>query len=229
VETIKMTPYKIAIVAVLLPLLTVHTTLTISILFGNLEYCLPYWSQCHSISATGRQYPEFFVFKALMIPTAIFMLAYWLILRVWLKQISNGRIGTRLITGLGVIASCALIIYTVTLGAVGEPYALARRIGVIFYFAFSSFGHLLLLRKLQLVDCKALCIEGEQKALVYICAALVISGILSAIAGFYWEGWDNWENAYEWWFSLFMISLFYLVARMWNTTGFQITFHLARD
>lgn len=221
-----MTPYRIALVVVLLPLITVHLTLSISLGFNNLSMCVPYWADCHSISATGRQYPEFFVFKALMIPTAVFMFWYWLLLHDWLKQISNNRIRPHLITSLGVIASAALIIYTVTLGAVGEPYALARRLGVVFYFAFSSFGHLLLLSKMRVLDLQALNISTEHKWIMNVCAILVISGILSAIAGFLCEGWDDWENAYEWWFSLAMISLFYQVGVMWKKTRFRMTLSL---
>jgi hypothetical protein len=187
---------------------------------------MPYWADCHSISATGRQYPEFFVFKAFMIPTAVFMFWYWLLLHYWLKQISNHRIRPHLITSLGVVASGALIVYTVTLGAQGEPYALARRLGVVLYFAFSSFGHLLLLSKMRVLDLQALNINAEYQWIMNVCAILVFSGILSAIAGFLWEGWDDWENAYEWWFSLAMISLFYQVGQMWRKTQFRITLSL---
>nr|WP_136252760.1 hypothetical protein [Ningiella ruwaisensis] len=222
-----MKPYHIALICVLLPLFTVHLTWLISSTMGNLNMCNPYWSHCHSISATGRQVPEFFVFKALMIPTAVCMAAYWFLLKIWIDKVSNGALTIRLITSLGYIASAALIVYTVTLGAEDEPQALARRIGVILYFAFSAFGHLLLLQKLKRINIASLGLSNERKFIYRICAMLVISGIASAIAGFLWEGWDNWENAYEWWFSLLMISLFYWVGRMWQKTGFTAIFSLA--
>jgi hypothetical protein len=224
-----MLPYKIALACVLLPLLTVHLTLFISIAVNNLEGCIPYWSRCHSISATGRQYPEFFVFKALMIPTAVLMMAYWLMLHLWLRKISAQQVNPMMITTLGLIAAAALIVYTVTLGAEGEPYALARRIGVIFYFAFSAFAHLLLLAKLQLLNMQALRIENEQNAMFWLCSVLVISGILSAVAGYLWVGWDNWDNAYEWWFSLIMIALFYVVGKMWKKTQFTVVFEIRKN
>jgi len=213
-------PYKIAIICVLLPLITVHLTLTVSISFDNLRACLPYWSHCHSISATGRQYPEFFVFKAFMIPTAVFMGMYWLLLHTWLKQISDNNIKPHIITAFGCMAAFMLIVYTVTLGAVGEPYALARRLGVTVYFGFTAGGHLLLLLKFKQVNTQMLNIAGEVKAMSYLCFVMLTTALASAVAGFLWEGWDNWENAYEWWFSIIMISLFYCVARMWKKTGF---------
>jgi phosphoglycerol transferase MdoB-like AlkP superfamily enzyme len=144
----------------------------------------------------------------------------------WLEQVSQKKIKPVLIVTLGCVAGVALIVYTVTLGAVGEPYALARRTGVVLYFAFSSFAHLLLLSKLAQIDTKGLNIEGEQKVLFTICVILVTSAILSALAGFLWAGWDDWENAYEWWFSLLMIMLFYVVGKMWRKTQFCFTLRL---
>ncbi|WP_395341664.1 hypothetical protein PN836_019795 [Ningiella sp. W23] len=222
-------PYIVALICVLLPFLSVHLTFAISVYFQNLSLCMPYWEQCHSISATGRQYPEFFFFKGLLIPTAVFMAAYWLLLNYWLKSISNGMIKPRSITIMGLFAAFALIVYTVTLGAEGEPYALARRIGVIFYFAFTAFAHLILLRHLEKLDTVSLCISLYQKRLTWICFILVSTAIVSALLGFFWdEGWDNWENAYEWWFSVFMVAMFYQVAKMWQATGFDVSLKLSK-
>ena len=223
-------PYKIALICVFLPLISVHVTLTIALSVGNLELCNPYWSECHSISATGRQYPEFFVFKALLIPTAIFMMAYWLLLYNWVKRLANRSTKLIIVTAMGIIASVALIVYTVTLGAVGEPYALARRIGVVFYFAFTSFGHLILLSCLDKIDTEKLGIVEQQNRLTISCLVLIGTAIISAFLGLLWEEWwDKWENAYEWWFSLLMISMFYQVASMWKRTNYQIRLHVEHN
>jgi hypothetical protein len=220
-QTIKL-PYKIALLCVLLPLATVHITLITAMSIGNLEPCIPYYSNCHSISATGRQYPEFFIFKGLMIPTAMFMMAYWLLLHTWIKKIDNVKPG--IIRPMGLIAATMLIVYTVTLGAVGEPYALARRIGVVFYFGFTSGAHLLLLTILHGMNLKKLNITNEYRVMCCVCAIMISTAVASAIAGAIWENWHNWDNAYEWWFSILMISLFYMVARMWHKTQFTISF-----
>lgn len=222
-------PFRLAMICVLLPLCSVHLTWLIAASLGHLPFCLPYWSHCHSISATGRGYPEFFVFKALIIPTAVFMLAYWLLTYRWLIMISKGELKPKLLTILGLIACVALIIYAVTLGALGETYSLARRIGVVFYFAFSAFAHLLLLSKLQTLNLVALGLQTRFHQLYRLCTVLVISAIASAGLGFLWEGWDAWENAYEWWFSLFMIAQFYLVGCMWKRTAFELTFSVKID
>lgn len=217
-----MIPYRLALIACFLPFFSVHITWLLSVASDNLELCFPYWSHCHSISATGRQYPEFFVFKALLIPTAVFMSAYWILLHHWVKQLTNDDKGPVLITTMGVIASVALVVYTVTLGAVGDAYALARRVGVVFYFAFTSFGHLFLLKWLNKIDTEALGIVQQQNNITIVCTLLITTAIASALVGIVWEGWDNWENAYEWWFSVFMISLFYFVAQMWRLTNYTL-------
>lgn len=223
-----MIPYRIALICVFLPLIAVHTTLTIAISFGNLEFCIPYWSHCHSVSATGRQYPEFFVFKALLIPTAVFMSAYWLLLHQWIIRISDNVAKPRVMTVMGLIACAALVLYTVTLGAVGEAYGLARRIGVVFYFAFTSFGHLILLRHIDKLDTENLGIIPQQNRLSISCIVLIGTAIASALVGYVWaDWWDNWENAYEWWFSLLMISMFYQVGKMWQITGYDVSFSVA--
>ena len=216
-------PYFIALLCVFVPLISVHLTATISMVFGNNILCVPYWSDCYSISGTGREYPEFFFFKGLLIPSAVFMLAYWLLLHNWVRQLSEGHVAPTVVTVMGVIAAFALVVYTVTLGAEGEPYALARRIGVVFYFAFSSFGHLILLRYLDKIDTESLGIIPQQNRLTISSVVLIGTAIATAFIGLIWEEfWDRWENAYEWWFSLLMISLFYHVATMWKITNYEL-------
>jgi len=216
-----MLPYRIAQLCVFLPLIAVHITLTTGIAMGNLEPCNPYWSDCHSISATGRQYPEFFIFKALLIPTAVLMVAYWLLLYSWLRQLSVAQGKSKAVTALGIVASLALVIYTVMLGAEGEPYALARRVGVVLYFAFTAFAHLMLLSSLDNINTQNLHIVAAQNRLTVVTLVLIITSIISAALGYFVEEfWSRWENAYEWWFSLLMISMFYQVGLMWRQTGY---------
>lgn len=238
---------RIAYVCFWLPLSAVHITAVIAMLNDNLGVCLPYWSSCYSISATGRQFPEFFVFKALLLPTAVFKAAYWCLLYVWTSKVIrkadinySGLISQqnteqdskhkrhskpKVFLVLGLLASLALIIYTVTLGS-GDAYSLARRIGVVFYFALTAFAHLLLLKSLDKLDTEALGIVDQQNRILVICVFLITTAIASAFAGIFWSGWEQWENAYEWWFSLFMISLIWQVAKMWDIIAFNIAFKL---
>ena len=221
--SLKNAPYVIALICVFLPASSVHITATLAMSFENIQTCLPYWSECYSISATGRGYPEFFVFKALLIPTAVFMVAYWILLHQWIKEISNGEYSPRPVTIMGLIASLALVIYTVTLGAKGDPYVLARNVGIIFYFAFNVFGHLVLLSYLDKIDTEKLFIVRSQNRLIITTLIMLGTAIATAFIGLHFdEFWDRWQNAYEWWFSLLMVTMFYHVADMWKTTNFHL-------
>lgn len=190
----------------------------------NLHGCLPYWSHCHSISATGRQYPEFFIFKGLMIPTATLMVLYWIAMFNWMLGVGLTRLSKLTIVTLGLIASVALTIYTLTLGAIGEPYALARRIGVILFFAFTAFAHLLLAAKLINRAGGETPTNVYSRKLLTICNLLIIIGVLSSLLGFFWSGYDNWDNAFEWWFALLMMVQFVYVGRLWSESDYQLTF-----
>ena len=126
---------------------------------------------------------------------------------------------------MGLIASSALIIYTVTLGAEAEPYALARRIGVAFYFAFTAFAHLMLLNHLDKIDTYRLGIVIPQNRLAISCVVLIATAITSAVIGYFFDAfWDRWENAYEWFFALLMTSMFYQVGDMWRKTQYTLFF-----
>lgn len=216
-----MLPYRVSLLCVCLPLVTVHLTWLVATASGNLDFCVPYWAHCHSISATGRHYPEALIFKALFIPIAVLMACYWLLLHRWVTCISAGRRNPILITVQGVIACIALIIYTLTLGLEESFYPLARRIGVVLYFSFTSFAHLLLLAVLQDEQVSQYSLKTERQSLTATCALLVIAAIVSALLGFLWPGWDAWENAFEWCFSLGMISLFFWVGKMWKKTAYR--------
>jgi hypothetical protein len=216
----KALPQQIALLCAIIPVISVHTTWLIASMMENLHWCLPYWHSCHSISATGRQYPEFFVFKAIMLPLATLMFGYWLLLNHWLKQLFASKALRRTVFILGGFACVALILYTVTLGAVGDSYRLARRIGIVLFFVGTSFAHLVLVKCLNDLPERAKhyssLISPWLKRMTIVCAALVIGSMINGLLGFLWEYWDIWENAFEWSYSLVMVSLFYLVGRMWS-------------
>ncbi|WP_026376312.1 hypothetical protein [Aestuariibacter salexigens] len=213
---------KLAYLCAFLPVIAVHLTWSLAFVTGDVDGCLVYWGYCHSISATGREYPEFFVFKALMIPVAVLMMLYWMSVYQWLMQLSVTKASASRIRALGMIAAVALILYTVTLGASGEPWALPRRIGAVLYFAFTSFAHLALLYSVSRQnELKKRLGKGSQH-LARLCAVLILMGVISALLGYLWPGYRNWDNAFEWWFALLMMGQFILVGRMMAFTKFEI-------
>lgn len=128
---------------------------------------------------------------------------------------------------LGIISSLALILYTLTLGS--EPYALIRRMGIIVFFAFSGFAHLLLINALSERVGQSIKLAAGLINLTLLCLLLILLGLASGITGYFWSGYADWENAFEWWFALLLTGQFILVGRMWVQTNYQVVFSLERD
>lgn len=227
-----MPAYRFAYLCAFFPFASVHITLIIGVSIGNLDACMPYWADCHSISASGRQMPEFLVFKALLIPCAVLMLFYWALVAVWCRWLHHpaaraSHSGYKVAVALGLVSALALVLYTVTLG-MGEQYVLPRRIGAVLYFALTALAHLVLLRYLDRLDSLATVLANQQYTLTLTCLLLIGSALLSAGLGAFWPGWERWENAYEWWYAVVMISMFYQVGNMWKVTGLTVSTQLKR-
>ncbi|MCG8435077.1 MAG: Frag1/DRAM/Sfk1 family protein, partial [Gammaproteobacteria bacterium] len=140
----------IALAAGLPPLISVHIAYILAVQAGHVPSCFPYIDGCTSISSTGRQPPESFVFKGTMIPSAVFIGIYWMLVYSWLRKMGDDAIvQMRAIFVLGIIAALGLIFYTVVLGHIGEIYRLQRRIGVTLYFALSYLAQLILVNRLH--------------------------------------------------------------------------------
>ena len=197
-----------------LPTITVHITWLVAASNLTLEWCNPYWSHCHSISATGREPPQFFIFKLLMIPSALLMLIYWVRLSEWLKSETTQKKSATLVRNLGIAAAISLVIYTSTLGAIGDLYALPRRMGVVGYFALTAFSHLILLHALSERVCEQTHLKKPFQWLLSVSMLLLLLGVLSALLGFVWSEYQNWDNAFEWWFAILMVSQFVCVGIM---------------
>ncbi|WP_100656182.1 hypothetical protein [Alteromonas flava] len=201
-----------ALASALIPALTVHITWVTAASTQALEWCNPYWSHCHSISATGREVPQFYIFKLFMLPAAVCMAMYWRSLAAWLQSQAMPPRGIFLIRILGYSACLALGIYTLTLGAIGESWQVPRRMGVVGYFAFTAFAHLWVLRIISSSDHAEYIRQSVRQRLFWITTGLWCLGIISAILGFTWSGYNNWDNAFEWWFAALMVSQFVCVA-----------------
>ena len=82
---------SIPLVTALLPAAAVHVCYLLAAHLGHLSWCFPYFPDCVSISATGRHSPESFVFRAAIIPTAVFMVIYWKLGQEWLKTLGTEK------------------------------------------------------------------------------------------------------------------------------------------
>jgi hypothetical protein len=217
------------------PIFAVHVSYLIGIRAGVLPACLPYVEGCISISATGRYPPSSFLFKSVMMPEAILLVAYWLFSVAWLRSLSrtadrSDKVGTS-IAVFGVAGALFLIVYVTFLGTQGPVYDFMRRYGVYLYFLFTVVAQLILISKVMSVS-SGLRIRGVvaitkiQLAIALIPFAL---GILNLVLKAVLEDADAAENIIEWIFALLMQSYFLLSYFSWRATGFDASFSVERS
>ncbi len=194
----------------------------LSAAYGHVDWCVPFWESCSSISKAGRKPPAFFVFKAFFLPVAGLMLVYWPLVEIWLRHLEGRSTGIRSwLTGLGGIAALALILYSTMLGAVGQLYQLQRRIGIILFFGFTAFAHLIMLHRLwRLPGPLRPPFTNVQLALSLL---LLMGGLAnSTLAVVMGDDFDRLEDAMEWCFALVMISQFVVTGLAWRASGFTL-------
>ena len=217
------------------PLFAVHVSYLIAIRAGVLSACIPYFSGCTSISATGRYPPSSFLFKSVMMPEAILMVAYWLFSVAWLRSLeqSAGRAGNSgtMIAVFGVAGALFLILYVTFLGTQGPVYDFMRRFGVYLYFLFTVIAQLILAGKVLRVSSE-LRIPGIVRVTKYQLAIAVIPfalGILNLILKSVLDDARSAEYIIEWIFALLMHFYFMLSFFSWRATGFDALFSVDKS
>ncbi|WP_111498370.1 MULTISPECIES: hypothetical protein [Marinobacter] len=209
----------LALVAALLPFVTMHTTWPVATLEGYIHGCLPYGLDCHSISRTGHKGLAYFLFKGGMLPAAVVGMTYWWLNGVWLRSLGASAKGLRGLFWLGLIGGLALVAYTLALGHTGDGYWLVRRIGVITYLSFTFIAQLLVTaRLLTLPDWAA-----TGRRLLRLCQLTLALGIASlimdAVAP---ETHERFEDAFEWWLALLLNLHALWIALLWRRSGFHV-------
>lgn len=217
--------FWLPLLAALLPLLAVHITYWLAASTGYVEWCVPYWEGCTSISKTGRMPPASHLFKATMIPTGVVMLAYWGLTAYWLQQLGDrSRLSGRFIMGFGLLACVSLIVYATVLGSTGDFYQAMRRHGIIYFFAFTAFAQLLVTYRLWILaqQHKLSLPSTVLPAKILLMAAQIGLGLAHIPIDM--MDLDEWGDAIEWSFALLMISYFFLSAWAWRASAFRIRF-----
>jgi hypothetical protein len=217
------------------PIFAVHVSYLIGIGAGVLPTCIPYIEGCTSISATGRYPPASFLFKSVMMPEAILLVAYWLFSVAWLRSLSrtagrSDKVGTT-IAGFGIAGALFLIVYVTFLGTQGPVYDFMRRFGVYLYFLFTVIAQLILVSKVMSVS-SGLNIPGVVRITKYQLGVALIPfalGILNLILKAVLEDADAAENIIEWIFALLMQSYFLLSYFSWRATGYDASFSVERS
>lgn len=203
----------------LLPLGGVTASYLLAVTEGHVASCIPFIDGCTSISSTGRSPPEAYVFRATFMPSAILLMLYWRLVYVWLRSINSPvSPSVRALPYLGLFAGVFLLIYTTVVGAVGEIYALHRRIGVTLFFASNIMAQMLFTRHLLILRSHGR-IPRQQRApdiKLGLCGLILACGLL--ILPKYLAGWDT-DNIVEW--NVALLSQLYFLATyfLWRSLG----------
>lgn len=205
--------HRLAWVAALLPLLTTHLSYLLSAYHGHVEWCVPYWDSCTSISATGRELPAKLWFKLGMIPAALCAMALWFLAADWRRLAGPTRHprSIRALPLVGGVASLFLILYTGALGEQGDAYRDIRRTGVILAFALTYLAQLLLTRLIgELAEARAdAFLLAWYRRLFGLMAVLLAVGVLSVVLdATLGPGYDDIEDAFEWVMAL-LLNLYF--------------------
>jgi uncharacterized membrane protein YhdT len=219
----------VALLAALLPFLAVHLAYLAAAAAGDVPWCLPYIDSCTSISATGREPPASFLFRALMLPSAVIMMAYWWFNHAWLAALGrqHGRYraaGNHAMLALGLLACTGLVLYVAVLGEAGDVWRAQRRAGTVLFFSFTFLAQLLLVAQLRHLAPQ---LPGVPRwlpaAMLLVCVILLALGVLTVVLDV-WDGawYDTIEDAFEWVLALLLQGNFLLGYLLWRRAGWGL-------
>lgn len=206
---------SLALISGLLPVIAINAAYVLAALSETVPLCMPYLDGCTSISSTGRTHPSVWIFKPVMLLTAVTMAAFFL----KSARITGSATGPRhdALALLGLAGAAALVLYLLFLGTEGPVYRLLRRYGVTLYFGCTYLAQLLLARRLS--GPRSLLSARHARWMLTLCALLLVLGLASIPISNFVADKDRIENVVEWNFALLM-QLNFLFAwqafRNWN-------------
>ncbi len=170
----------VPLITALLPAIGVHVSYVLAAQFGHVPWCFPYIDSCTSISAVGRESPENYIFRASIIPTAIFMMVYWRLSCEWLRTLGSHMTNwNRVMLYLGLAASIGLILYATVLGSIGQEFHVQRRVGVTIFYICTFVAQVLMTGQLAaLVKSQPSVIPVRiSRLLAWICVVVALLGL----------------------------------------------------
>ncbi len=214
-------------IAALLPAVGIHLSYLVAASVGHVPWCVPYLDNCTPISATGRQAPESFVFRATIIPTAVLIMVYWTLSYQWLKALASPwRRANRAMVCLGVIACFGLLLYTTVLGATQDEYRALRRLGTTVFFGLMIPAQIILTLQLNALSragaapvSRAVC-----RTLGAVCVAVVAVGAASFVLAMVSDLHDDVKHAVAWISTMLICLHIFVTGRAWHQTGFTARF-----
>jgi len=211
------------LIAGIVPFVGVHVCYAVAVQYGQLPACIPYIDGCTSISATGRNPPANFLFRAIELPIAALLIVIWYFTVEWLRALrpAPGRRMAVAILISGMTGALALIVYVTFLGTTEPFYEFMRRFGIYFYFLGTTLAQLFVALSLRKVRNASL---GKLPGvLLWLCVLPFALGIfnLAQKAVLPYATADALENSIEWFASTLMQAYFVVLYFAWRRTGFE--------
>ena len=136
----------LCIICFFLPLLTIIISFIWSANLNLINWCIPNFDGCTSISRVGRYEPVVYFFKPLMLIYAIFLGLFW---KNYYELLNFDNINISKFSLL--IAYCSilfLVLYIIFLGE-GKLYKFFRQIGIFIYIFFTLLTQIIFSNKLK--------------------------------------------------------------------------------
>lgn len=199
-----------------LPLIAMFGAFALGVASGVLPDCNPLFDGCSSISATGRQPPGSFLFRAIMLPQAILLGFVWYLSVLWLRKLepTPANATCLIILVAGITSVVALIVYVAFLGTTEPIYEFMRRTGIYFGFLGMAVAQLTITIALLRTRLRPLA-----QAMLSICLVVFALGILNLALKSVLADPDPAENRIEWIATILMQAWFFILFVAWRRTG----------
>lgn len=213
--------WPLPLATALLLLLAIHASWLIASASGVMGWCVPYWLDCTSISATGRQLPAKLLFKPFLTLGAAAMALYWVLMRQWLCALGVGGNRPRYMMWLGVVGAVCVIAYTAALGEGGQAALALRRAGAVLGFSLTYLAQLLLTGQLRAGKRTLPVSHWLLRGFWWLVVAMLGVGMVSAVLEPIDAVHDRVDDMVEWWLMLMLNVHIALTAWLWRATGFN--------
>jgi formate hydrogenlyase subunit 3/multisubunit Na+/H+ antiporter MnhD subunit len=220
--------WLLPLVAGLLPAIATIVAFLISVRFGQIPACNPFFDGCVSISRAARHDLPNHLFRALVLPGATLQAMTWLLCAQWLRSIDPvGADPPKGLAALGVLAGIFFVVYGAFLGTEGEVYQWLRRYGINFYFGFTYLCMLLTsARVFRLSQGGWVRVPWHvDRVLGVFCLLILAFGLTNLFSKALLpdeEMVDQIENSLEWFASSIFTLFFVILAWLWGRTRFRL-------
>jgi hypothetical protein len=181
--------------------------------------CNPFIDDCVSISRMARHGLANQLFRALVLPAAVLQLLTWLAAARAFAAAGLGRYDALVLALLGFCASVSLVMYGSFLGSDGEVYRWLRRWGTLIYYGGTYFAMVMFARssrglhaaqRLDLPRSHGRAMLALLAFIAGICLFHAFAPLVSAALE------DRVENLTEWWGSVALTLIFFIVSSLWR-------------